>query len=300
MVDIIVCPRCQQAFGQKEFYSAKGRRYTYCRTCRNKYQSEYRKVHQYGISDRMYEARLKMQKGGCAICGKPPDARKKLAIDHNHQTGEVRGLLCLNCNHALGLLEDDVRRLKLAIRYLSGTDKNEAQAQAESADRRNFMSGGALAVRDFTEDWEDARAWCKQADEMPYERDAAQQSKPGSKFVRRRAAQVERLVGIFNAKFDLLLSTNMARQYLQSANNSAEEVLEAMEKMQTIIESGKKVSSPASYLLSIVKSERKKRVEAIPEPRYTEEQIKATYDWYLERYGPEEAESMVAGMRESA
>lgn len=298
MADIEVCPRCKQAFGQKDFYSAKGRRYTYCRLCRNRYQAEYRKVHQYGISDKMYESRLKLQKGGCAICGKPPDGRKKLAIDHDHDTGEVRGLLCSNCNNALGLLEDDVKRFRRAIQYLSGAGNSEVQKQAESNDRRNFMAGGSIAVRDSVVDgWGEARLWCKQADEMPYEQDSTQQSKPDSKFAKRRTAQIESLVGIFNAKFDALLSRNMAKQYLQNGNNSAEEVLDAMEKLEGVIEGGKAISSPASYLLSIVKSERKKREEMREDDPYSDPTVRqAAYDEIVRKFDKATADEWIAGL----
>ena len=58
----------------------------------------------YGITIEEYEDLLAKQKGGCAICGQSPDIRR-LAIDHNHSTGRVRGLLCAKHNVAIGILE---------------------------------------------------------------------------------------------------------------------------------------------------------------------------------------------------
>ena len=62
----------------------------------------------------------------CHICGKPETTRhskhgkvKRLAKDHCHKTGEIRGDLCQRCNTALGLMDDDVDRLYNAIAYLS-------------------------------------------------------------------------------------------------------------------------------------------------------------------------------------
>ena len=57
----------------------------------------------------------------CAICGVPQeDLPRMLCADHCHESGEFRGLLCDNCNTAIGLMKDDVDRLKKAIEYLEG------------------------------------------------------------------------------------------------------------------------------------------------------------------------------------
>ena len=63
-----------------------------------------------------YKEMLESQGGVCAICGAMPKGR--LAVDHDHATGQVRGLLCSPCNVALGFLRDDPIRLKAAIAYL--------------------------------------------------------------------------------------------------------------------------------------------------------------------------------------
>lgn len=65
------------------------------------------------------------QKDLCAICGEAgfmmrKDNKHSLVVDHCHSSGEVRGLLCHNCNRALGLLGDSVDRFNRAIRYLEG------------------------------------------------------------------------------------------------------------------------------------------------------------------------------------
>ena len=71
----------------------------------------------YGISSKTYDALLRAQGGGCAICGARPN-RKRLAVDHDHTTGKLRGLLCEGCNQALGLMADDPMRLQAAAAYL--------------------------------------------------------------------------------------------------------------------------------------------------------------------------------------
>jgi hypothetical protein len=55
---------------------------------------------QLGVSDDEYARLLKAQGGGCAICGTKPKTRR-LHVDHDHKTGEVRGLLCHRCNRVL-------------------------------------------------------------------------------------------------------------------------------------------------------------------------------------------------------
>lgn len=79
----------------------------------------------YGITPEDYSAMLADQGGVCAVCRQPePDAhgrtgtRFSLSIDHCHDTGRVRGLLCQKCNRAIGLLGDNVELLRSAIRYL--------------------------------------------------------------------------------------------------------------------------------------------------------------------------------------
>lgn len=74
----------------------------------------------YGISQEEYNSLLAKQHGSCAICGKAPNARYRLAVDHDHETRKIRGLLCQACNTALGKFNDDISLLKIAIEYLGG------------------------------------------------------------------------------------------------------------------------------------------------------------------------------------
>ena len=71
----------------------------------------------YGISLDIYEKILEEQGFACAICGSPAST-KCLAIDHCHETGGVRGLLCTKCNGGLGQFNDNVTTLEAAIKYL--------------------------------------------------------------------------------------------------------------------------------------------------------------------------------------
>ena len=72
----------------------------------------------YGISLEKYQEIFEAQNGVCAICHRQPNPNKSLAVDHDHETGVVRGLLCDNCNLMLGLSKDSPLILEAAIRYL--------------------------------------------------------------------------------------------------------------------------------------------------------------------------------------
>lgn len=70
----------------------------------------------YGITPEDYDAMLARQGGLCAICRNAA----KLVVDHNHVTGKVRGLLCPECNQAIGLLKENRESLRNAVVYLDG------------------------------------------------------------------------------------------------------------------------------------------------------------------------------------
>lgn len=74
----------------------------------------------YGFGEDEYQTLVENHGGVCAICGEPPTKGrgKKLVIDHDHETGAFRGLLCAPCNASLGGFKDDPAVLAKAIEYL--------------------------------------------------------------------------------------------------------------------------------------------------------------------------------------
>lgn len=80
----------------------------------------------YGLSLEDYDILFEFQGGGCGICGAPTNERyrkdgerfRSMCVDHDHETGQRRGLLCNRCNRALGLFGDDATVLRKAIAYL--------------------------------------------------------------------------------------------------------------------------------------------------------------------------------------
>lgn len=73
----------------------------------------------FGISVETYNSMLEAQGYKCALCGAPPGDRR-LDVDHCHEDGNVRGLLCYRCNMALGLFREDPTLLRAAADYIDG------------------------------------------------------------------------------------------------------------------------------------------------------------------------------------
>lgn len=101
------------------------------REYRSKYNWLYRMKMEYGLSPQEYDEMLMKQGGVCAICGKeeiePYNSTVRigrLCVDHNHETGELRGLLCMRCNRGIGLFRDDANILKRASEYLEEYGNN--------------------------------------------------------------------------------------------------------------------------------------------------------------------------------
>lgn len=109
--------------------TAKGRKFTHCRECQlagNKKnyspqkQSRWNReqgLKRYGLTIDDYENMAAQQGDACAICGRNP-GKLRLAVDHCHTTGKVRGLLCADCNTFLGRLEKYMPLLSKCFDYL--------------------------------------------------------------------------------------------------------------------------------------------------------------------------------------
>lgn len=88
----------------------------------------------YGITVRQYEAAYEAVAGLCEICGQKCVTGKTLAVDHDHETGAVRGLLCRKCNSGLGLFNDSTELLKAAAEYLTRSGSEVTAILKESGD----------------------------------------------------------------------------------------------------------------------------------------------------------------------
>lgn len=112
------CKTCQAAQAMEWFHNNRAR------ADANAWRNNLQKL--YGLTPEDYQKMLAAQGGVCAICGKDEPTEHgrtgtkfRLGVDHCHDSGRVRGLLCQRCNRAIGLLDDDPALLQRAITYLS-------------------------------------------------------------------------------------------------------------------------------------------------------------------------------------
>lgn len=136
------CVDCSSTKLLSDFYVQKDspdERQPRCKKCAAKLHSAYRhslrgrallsvarrrhKLLKYGLTPEGYDALHDAQNGCCALCEKPETSRfrgtlRALAVDHNHATGRVRGLLCAHCNHAIGKFKDDPALIRIAADYV--------------------------------------------------------------------------------------------------------------------------------------------------------------------------------------
>jgi hypothetical protein len=138
------CAACKETKGLEEFYRYKPSRdgrNKWCRDCalthkrlwRDKNRLKVRRevyekslLRNYGLTLAEYEQMFSAQDGLCAICGLPETALnrdgsiRRLHVDHDHETGMVRALLCSACNSVLGYIEAHPERVPHAMAYLDG------------------------------------------------------------------------------------------------------------------------------------------------------------------------------------
>ena len=101
----MACKECCAAYAQRpEVLKRKSERY---------------RTKKYGISPEEYNTMVETQGGVCLICHQPGDTRFGLVVDHDHDSGAIRGLLCANCNQGIGHLQDDPDRMRRAADYVA-------------------------------------------------------------------------------------------------------------------------------------------------------------------------------------
>lgn len=126
--DLRRCTKCHRDLLPRDF--PRGDRNKWCKECAAEGARQWRarnpgrekdikRKAMYGMPHGRFDEMLEEQLGGCAACGTPHEATERgLVVDHDHETGEVRALLCLHCNVALGMLKDDPERIAALLTYI--------------------------------------------------------------------------------------------------------------------------------------------------------------------------------------
>jgi len=118
----IICTKCKIEKPLDEFpmtrTNRKGQpRYAYCKPCHSETQRALRLRKWFDLSVEDFDKIMEYQGGVCFICKRPPKDGRRLAVDHCHKTGLVRGLLCAFCNRAIALFRDDLARFQNTVEY---------------------------------------------------------------------------------------------------------------------------------------------------------------------------------------
>lgn len=114
------CKRCDIPLTPQEADKAKKRNgypAGFCLSCQSEWKREANFRARYNISIEEYEEMLLLQDRKCAICYSKLEA-KKVVVDHCHETGNVRGLLCFYCNNAIGFIREDISVALRLIDYV--------------------------------------------------------------------------------------------------------------------------------------------------------------------------------------
>lgn len=90
------------------------------RPARREEASSYRRLKKYGLSELGFRALIDKQGGACALCRENNWGCRGPQVDHDHITGQVRGILCQRCNLVLGAIKDDPNIARAIVGYLGG------------------------------------------------------------------------------------------------------------------------------------------------------------------------------------
>lgn len=139
------CTGCREERPLDQYHNSRSRpdgKVSRCITCRNRVHREWSKNNRdkernyrlkttFGITQEDYNTLLACQGGVCLMCERPP-ADRPLEIDHNHETGAIRGLLCRFCNLVLGNAFDSPETLEAGARYLRSQSPREEGYDTDS------------------------------------------------------------------------------------------------------------------------------------------------------------------------
>jgi len=105
------CKTCRSAYGK--IYFKRERTKILRKQAAKRYELGHGRLRRYGLTRQSYENMVQNQNGKCAICKQPA----KLCVDHNHETGQVRALLCCTCNLGFGAFKENPNVISSALDY---------------------------------------------------------------------------------------------------------------------------------------------------------------------------------------
>ncbi len=125
-MEMKICKTCQtekplSEFWKRTYKSGVVKTQSKCKSCQTTKRRKYYKPHEYArrkwnLTEEEYTTLINRSQGLCEVCNTPMGDKR--CIDHNHSTGEIRGVLCNKCNTALGLVGDNTTTLTKLIQYL--------------------------------------------------------------------------------------------------------------------------------------------------------------------------------------
>jgi hypothetical protein len=145
------CADCKEVKAYADFPPSKKSRdgrHSHCKVCNNRRSREsrerlygssrhYHLMHRYGIGADEFDELVKQQGGVCPLCGRENPEH----VDHDHETGKVRGILCFNCNGGLGQFRDSIDALENAVSYLIRADPEMRELDALALERARGLRG---------------------------------------------------------------------------------------------------------------------------------------------------------------
>lgn len=117
------CTSCKEELKLSNFRKNGKYLASVCNKCAVENYRERHLLKTYGLTPNEYDEMLSSQNNKCKICNNLEKPNRRLCVDHCHTTNNIRGLLCDNCNTALGKFQDNVEILKKAIDYLENFKK---------------------------------------------------------------------------------------------------------------------------------------------------------------------------------
>jgi len=110
------CSVCLGEFAEDDLIKHGNKRYFLCSPCK----ADVNRLDRFGLSPSDYQLLLRLQGYNCAVCQQPLKLKQyKFAVDHCHDSDDVRGVLCIRCNTSLGAFDDDPDVLLRAAEYLN-------------------------------------------------------------------------------------------------------------------------------------------------------------------------------------